>query len=232
MSHELRTPLNGIIGFSEFLHDERPGPLNGKQKEYLNDILMSGRHLLQLINDILDLSKVEAGRMEFFPERFDVAEVVEEARVALSPQAEAAGIRIDTVSSAQHAPVELDRQKLKQVLLNLLSNAVKFTPAGGRVEVGHGIAADGMLELWVEDSGIGIQPEDLGKLFVEFQQLDSGTSRRYGGTGLGLALVKRIVELQGGRIAVRSEPGRGSVFTVRLPSESAKADAPRVEAGP
>ncbi len=225
MSHELRTPLNGIIGFSEFLHDERPGAINAKQKEYLNDILMSGRHLLQLINDILDLSKVEAGRMEFFPERFDAAKVVEEACIAISPLATQGGIQVEYPSAGRPAPVDLDRQKLKQVLLNLLSNAVKFTPTGGRVAIVHAVSADGFLEVSVEDSGIGIEPEHLGQLFVEFQQIDSGTSRRYGGTGLGLALVKRIVELQGGAIGVQSQPGRGSVFTVRLPFEAGKACA-------
>lgn len=225
MSHELRTPLNGIIGFSEFLHGERPGALNPKQKEYLNDILMSGRHLLQLINDILDLSKVEAGRMELFPERFDVAQAIEEVRIAISPLATKGGIQVDHPSAGRRIAVELDRQKLRQVLLNLLSNAVKFTPPGGRIAVVHAIDANDWLEISVEDSGIGIKPEDLGQLFVEFQQIDSGTSRRYGGTGLGLALVKRIVELQGGTIAVQSEPGSGSVFTVRLPRQTIKSNA-------
>lgn len=229
MSHELRTPLNGIIGFSEFLHDERPGTLNPKQKEYINDILMSGRHLLQLINDILDLSKVEAGRMELFPERFELAQAIDEVCTAISPLAAKGGIEVDCPSAGRRFDVELDRQKLKQVLLNLLSNAVKFTPSGGRIAIAHAVDADDWLEISVEDSGIGIKPEHLGQLFVEFQQIDSGTSRRYGGTGLGLALVKRIVELQGGTITVESQPGSGSVFTVRLPRHTSKSAAPSRE---
>jgi protein-histidine pros-kinase len=223
MSHELRTPLNGIIGFSEFLYDEKPGRLNAKQKEYLHDILSSGRHLLQLINDILDLSKVEAGRMELYPERFDLPALIEETCATISPLAVEKEIRIRT-SGADGMQVELDRQKLKQVLLNLLSNAVKFTPAGGRIEVRHALEPGGGLRIEVADSGIGIRPEDLGKLFVEFQQIDGGAGRRYGGTGLGLALVKRIVELQGGAVEVTSEPGRGSCFAVRLPVASAHSE--------
>jgi len=217
MSHELRTPLNGIIGFSEFLVDEKPGKLNDKQKEYLNDILNSGQHLLQLINDVLDLSKVEAGKMELYPETFTLSKAVDEVCSVISPLAKKKNIAIHQEISPAVGSVTLDQQKFKQVLYNLLSNAVKFTDDGGRVEIVAGPHESNRLRLRVRDTGIGIIPEDLGKLFVEFQQLDSGSARRYEGTGLGLALTKKIVEFQHGTIAVESAPGKGSTFTVILP---------------
>jgi protein-histidine pros-kinase len=217
MSHELRTPLNGIIGFSEFLVDEKPGPLNAKQKEYLGDILNSGRHLLQLINDVLDLSKVEAGKMELHPEMFAVGRAVEEVCSVISPLANQKGIAIGFQIEATVSSITLDRHKFMQVLYNLLSNAVKFTQEGGhvRIIVDHG--GPHTLRVCVRDTGIGISPNDFGKLFVEFQQLDSSATRRFGGTGLGLALTKKIIEFQRGSINVESELGQGSVFTVLLP---------------
>ncbi len=217
MSHELRTPLNAIIGFSEFLVDEKPGALNAKQKEYLNDILSSGRHLLQLINDVLDLSKVEAGRMELFPETFGLARAVEEVCSILSPLAKEKNITLRSAIAPAVATVTLDQQRFKQVLYNLLSNGVKFTEEGGSVDVVAAPCGEDRFELQVRDTGIGIAREDLEKLFVEFQQLDSSLARRHQGTGLGLALTKKLVELQQGTIAVASEPGRGSTFTVVLP---------------
>jgi protein-histidine pros-kinase len=215
MSHELRTPLNGIIGFSELLVDEKPGPLNAKQKQYLNDVLASGRHLLQLINDVLDLSKVEAGRMELHPEDFMLSEAIDEVCSGISPLAAQNAIRIEKEIAGPFT-VHLDRQKLVQVLYNLLSNAVKFTEQGS-VRVSADLPQANLLRLKVSDSGIGIRPADLQRLFVEFQQLDSGSARRYGGTGLGLSLTKRIVEFQGGTITVESKEGTGSIFTVTLP---------------
>ena len=222
MSHELRTPLNGIIGFSEFLIDEKPGAINAKQKEYLGDILTSGKHLLQLINDVLDLSKVEAGKMELFPEEFTVAEAVAEVYSVVSSMAMKKRIVVRHNIATAIDQVLLDRQKFIQVLYNLLSNAVKFTNDGGRVFVDIELRDQGehheqQLRLLVRDTGIGIRTEDLGKLFVEFQQLDSSTARRYQGTGLGLALTKKIIEFQGGEIAVTSEFGSGSTFEVLLP---------------
>lgn len=218
MSHELRTPLNGIIGFAELLHDEKAGPVTAKQKSYLGDVLSSGRHLLRLINDVLDLSKVEAGRMDLFPEEFVLSEAVEEASLALVPAAEAKRLTLRRNVPPDLGPVRLDRQKLQQVLHNLLSNAVKFTDEGGRIEVRARQLPGGLLEIAVEDTGIGIHPGDLDKLFREFQQLDSGAARRFQGTGLGLALTRKLVELQGGTVAVTSEPGRGSTFVVHLPA--------------
>ncbi len=223
MSHELRTPLNGIIGFSEFLADEKPGPLNAKQKEYLGDILSSGRHLLQLINDVLDLSKIEAGKMELFPQPFSLRKAIEDACALLSPLALTKNIQIKRQVSADLDEVVLDPQKFSQVLYNLLSNAVKFTDEGGLVEVAAARTPSGDFSLQVSDSGIGIKTQDFPRLFIEFQQLDASAARRYQGTGLGLALTKKIVEFQQGTISVTSEPGKGSVFTVAMPLPDPRA---------
>jgi protein-histidine pros-kinase len=218
MSHELRTPLNGIIGFSEFLIDEKPGPLNAKQKDYLNDVLTSGQHLLRLINDILDLSKIEAGKMEVIPECFELSHAIEEVCSVVSPLARRKNITLHQRVAPGVGTLVLDRGKLVQILYNLVSNALKFTDQGGEVVVAADLPdAAQQLQLTVRDSGIGIQPGDLDKLFVDFQQLESGATRRYGGTGLGLALIKRLAEVQNGSIHVTSEPGRGSAFTVLLP---------------
>jgi protein-histidine pros-kinase len=222
MSHELRTPLNGIIGFSEFLVDEKPGALNVKQKEYLGDILNSGRHLLQLINDVLDLSKVESGKMELFPEAFALSTALEEVCSVVSSMARKKNITVRRQVAATIDRVVLDRQKFVQVLYNLLSNAVKFTDDGGEVQIRADVNGAAELRMQVRDSGIGIKAEDFGKLFVEFQQLDSSAARRYQGTGLGLALTKKIVEFQRGSISVESEPGKGSTFTIFLPLDTQK----------
>jgi PAS domain S-box-containing protein len=217
MSHELRTPLNGIIGFSEFLVDGKPGELNPKQREYLQDILSSGRHLLQLINDVLDLAKIEAGRIQFMPEKFPLRTAIDEACAVTGPMARTKIIEVVTTVSAELNGVVLDPVRFKQVVYNLLSNALKFTDRGGRVEIFCQPAETGRFRLAVKDSGIGIKPEDLSRLFREFEQIDSGRGRRYEGTGLGLALTRRLVELQGGEISVESESGKGSTFTVTLP---------------
>ncbi len=220
MSHELRTPLNGIIGFSEFLIDEKAGALNARQKEYLTDVLASGRHLLRLINDVLDLSKIEAGKMDLVEETFDLAAAVEEVCAVVSPIAQTKAITLHGEVSDQLTTVKLDRHKFMQILYNLLSNALKFTQAGG--EVSLSLEREGAeLRLQVRDTGIGIHAADLPKLFLEFQQLDSGTGRRHDGTGLGLVLTKRLAELHGGSVRVASEIGKGSVFTVKLPLAAA-----------
>lgn len=218
MSHELRTPLNGIIGFSEFLVDEKPGPLNARQREYLNDVLNSGRHLLQLINDVLDLSKVEVGKMELFPELFLLPEAIHEVVSVVSPMAREKRIEIRTVVAPAIDTVLLDQHKFRQVLYNLLSNAVKFTEDGGSVDVAADPHGERGVRIEVRDTGVGIRAEDIDRLFVEFQQLDSSAARRYAGTGLGLALTRKIVELQQGRVEVKSEPGVGTTFTVVLPN--------------
>jgi PAS domain S-box-containing protein len=217
MSHELRTPLNSIIGFSEFLVDQKPGPLNPKQREYLGDILNSGRHLLQLINDILDLSKVESGKMELSIETFGVDQAVAEVCAIIAPTARKKGISVETDLTPAGIGVTLDQQRFKQILYNLLSNAVKFTADGGTVQLLTNRHGGDEFKIQVKDTGIGIKSEDVPKLFTEFTQLDSSAGRRYEGTGLGLALTKKIVELQGGRIWVNSEFGMGTTFVVVLP---------------
>ena len=217
MSHELRTPLNGIIGYAEFLVDGKPGTINPKQKECLEDILNSGKHLLQLISDILDLAKVGAGKIEFFPERFSLRKAIEEACAVAKPIAQKKHIPIDLTVAPEIGDVTLDQQKFKQVIYNLLSNAVKFSHDGGKVEIRVAMHDAHRFKLAVVDNGIGINEEDLKRLYMPFEQIESGASRRHEGTGLGLALTRKIVELQGGRISVESEFGKGSTFTVALP---------------
>jgi signal transduction histidine kinase len=217
MSHELRTPLNAIIGFTEFLIDEKPGPLRPKQKEYLGDVLNSGRHLLQLINDVLDLAKIEAGKMELHPEVFSVLKAVEEVTAVIQGVAQKKRISVHLEIGDGLDGVILDQHKFKQVLYNLLSNAVKFTDDDGKVDVCARGLGPLQFEVRVTDTGIGIKAEDMDRLFTEFEQLDSGIARQFEGTGLGLALTKRIVEFQGGHITVESVLGEGSVFSFVLP---------------
>ena len=216
MSHELRTPLNAIIGFSEVLLERMFGELNPKQEEYLQDIMTSGRHLLSLINDILDLSKVEAGRMELDLGQFDLPAALDNCRTLVRERAGRHGIALDLAVDERVGQIVADERKVRQVLLNLLSNAVKFTPEGGRVAIGA-VRADGGVEIAVSDTGIGIAPEDQETIFEEFRQAGSDYVRKREGTGLGLALAKRFVELHGGRIWVKSEVGRGSTFTFTIP---------------
>ncbi len=214
MSHELRTPLNAIIGFSEVLLQQIFGDVNAKQHEYLEDVLSSGKHLLSLINDILDLSKIEAGRMELELSRFSLANAIESGLVIVRERAARHGIRVSTALPPDLPEVEADERKAKQILFNLLSNAVKFTPDGGAVEVSA--AREGELaRVSVRDTGIGIAPEDQARVFEEFRQVGRERSRE--GTGLGLTLTKRFVELHGGRIWLESTPGKGSVFSFTLP---------------
>jgi PAS domain S-box-containing protein len=217
MSHELRTPLNAIIGFSELMHDGKVGPVSEEHREYLGDILASSRHLLQLINDILDLSKVESGKMDFYPEAIDVAKLVGEVRDILRTLAAEKRIAIDVTVEPAVSEVFADPSKLKQVLYNYLSNALKFTPDEGRIRVAVLTETSETFRLEVQDTGIGIRSEDLARLFVEFQQLDASAAKKYPGTGLGLALTKRIVEAQSGRVGVESEVGKGSTFFAVLP---------------
>ncbi|PZR75883.1 MAG: PAS domain-containing sensor histidine kinase [Chthoniobacterales bacterium] len=222
MSHELRTPLNGIIGFTEFLVDGKPGPLNPKQTEYLGDILNSGKHLLQLINDVLDLAKVESGKVELFPENFALAQAIDEVCAVATPIARKKRIQVTITVAPELGRVTLDQQKFKQVLYNLVSNGIKFTDDGGSVEISAEPLDADWFKLSVKDSGIGIKPEDIKRLFREFEQLESGAARRYEGTGLGLALTRKIVEVQGGVISVESELTKGSTFNVVLPIVSSE----------
>jgi PAS domain S-box-containing protein len=215
VSHELRTPLNGIIGFSELMYDAKLGPVSEDHKDVLNDILTSARHLLQLINDILDLSKVEAGKMEFRPESSRIDTLVFEVRDVVRPLAEKKHLRL-MIDVPANLTAVVDPSRFKQVLYNYLSNAVKFTPESGLVEVRITLEESSSFRLEVEDTGIGISPEELSKLFQEFQQLPNSRKAEQG-TGLGLALTRHIVEAQGGSVSVRSVPGSGSVFSAVFP---------------
>jgi two-component system, NtrC family, sensor kinase len=216
MSHELRTPLNAILGFSEVLAERMFGEVNEKQAEYLQDILSSGRHLLSLINDILDLSKVEAGRLELELGRFHLPSALDNALTLVRERATRHGITLTQSVAAGVGDIVADERKVKQILLNLLSNAVKFTPEGGRVGLAA-TAAEGVITIAVSDTGIGIAPEDQATIFEEFRQVGREDARKQEGTGLGLTLAKKFVELHGGRIWVQSEVGKGSTFTFTLP---------------
>ena len=217
MSHELRTPLNAIIGFTEMMYDGEVENGSETQHEYLGDVLSSSRHLLQLINDVLDLAKVQAGKMTFSPEQVHLEQLVGEVRDTLRLLIQEKRLRFETEIDATLSPVVIDPSKLKQVLYNYLSNAFKFTPDEGRIMVRIKPDGEDTLLIEVEDSGIGIPPEDLGRLFAEFQQLDAGMAKKHRGTGLGLALTRSIVEAQGGRVGVRSLRGQGSTFFASLP---------------
>jgi protein-histidine pros-kinase len=217
MSHELRTPLNGIIGFAEFLSDGKPGPLNDKQKEYLGDILNSGRHLLHLINDMLDLVKIQAGRVDLVPETFSLTEAINEVCTGVHPLAVSKDIDVRVTIDKSVDSVTLDKQRFKQILFNLLSNALKFTDDHGHVGIDVTAVDRERFRLVVSDDGIGIRDEDISRLFTEFEQLETGTARRFGGTGLGLALTRKLVDLHSGDIEVESEFGKGSRFGVVLP---------------
>jgi len=217
MSHELRTPLNAIIGFAELLHDGQVDHDSPQHKEFLGDILTSGRHLLQLINDVLDLAKVEAGKLDFRPENVDVGKLIGEVISISRTTSAKKNINVELVADPSLTGIVIDPSRFKQVAYNYLSNALKFTPDGGRVIVRLQAEGPQLFRLEVEDTGVGIAPEDLGRLFVEFQQLEGGASKRHQGTGLGLALTRRLVEAQGGAVGVRSTPGKGSVFHATLP---------------
>ena len=224
VSHELRTPLNSIIGFSELLQDRAFGELNEKQKQYVKFIHSSGVHLLQLINSILDLSKIEAGRMEVVPEEFVLTDMLSEILATIKPLAHKKNITIEMKDTPASPVIVADKAKFKQIMLNLLSNAVKFNVDGGKVivdwdikEEPKGTEFERYLYISVEDTGIGIKENDLDRIFKEFEQLEPTITREHGGTGLGLALTKKLVELHNGEIWVESEFGKGSKFTVKLP---------------
>jgi len=215
MSHELRTPLNAIIGFSEVLSEKMFGELNEKQEEYSRDIHASGQHLLSLINDILDLSKIEAGRMELELSDFHLPTALDSAMTLVRERAGRRSIALHTNIDDRLGQIQADERKVRQVVLNLLSNAIKFTPEGGRIEVGA-VSKDGLVEVSVSDTGVGIAPEDQEAVFEEFRQVGTA-DKKVEGTGLGLTLCRKFVELHGGRIWVKSEVGEGSTFTLTIP---------------
>ena len=217
MSHELRTPLNAIIGFSELMYDGKVGVMAANHQEYLGDILTSSKHLLQLINDVLDLAKVESGKMEFHYEPVILPKIIGEVRDVLRTLMSRKRINVTVDVDEQVTDVITDSAKLKQVLYNYLSNALKFTPEEGSVNIRALAEGPDFFRIDVRDSGIGIKQEDMHRLFIEFQQLDASMAKKYQGTGLGLALTKRMAEAQGGRVEVNSQFGKGSVFSVVLP---------------
>jgi signal transduction histidine kinase len=218
MSHELRTPLNAVIGFAELLSNETFGPIgDARYREYAVEIRQSGAHLLDLINDVLDLSKLDAGRLELSEEEIDPHRVVEDAIAMLRMQAEEAGVSLDVAVDPRLPTLVVDRRRVRQVLVNLISNAIKFTPEGGKVTVGafrHG----GSLTIAVADTGIGIAPEDIPKALERFGQIDSTLSRKYEGTGLGLPLSKRLMELHDGTLEIESAVGAGTNVSVTFPA--------------
>jgi signal transduction histidine kinase len=218
MSHELRTPLNAIIGFSEVLSERMFGELNEKQEEYLRDIYASGQHLLSLINDILDLSKIEAGRMELEVTDFDLPTAIDNALILVRERAGRRSIVLHMSIDERLGEVRADEGKIRQVVLNLLSNAIKFTPEGGQIEL-QAIPKDPLVEVSVSDTGVGIAPEDQEKVFEEFRQVGTA-DKKAEGTGLGLTLCRKFIELHGGRIWVKSQLGAGSTFTFTIPARS------------
>lgn len=233
VSHELRTPLNSIIGFSELLLERAFGDLNERQAQYVEYVHSSGGHLLQLINNILDLSKIEAGRMELSPEEISIMEVLGEILGIIRPLAHEKKITIESKTVPASPKLYADKAKFKQIMMNLLSNAVKFNTVGGKITVDwdiveepNGMKMERFLVFMIKDTGIGIKESDKEKLFKEFEQIDSSITREYGGTGLGLVLTKRLVELHNGEIWVESEPGKGSVFSIKLPQGTEEMDVP------
>jgi signal transduction histidine kinase len=216
MSHELRTPLNAIIGFSEIIRDRLFGNATDKYTDYASDIVSSANHLLSIINDILDVSKIEAGQMELYEDEVDLSRVTDGVVKLLRQKIDAA--KVSLIVETDGLPlIRADERKLKQILMNLLSNAVKFTPPGGIVAILNYLNENGDLAIVVRDSGIGMAPDDIPKALAAFGQVDSTLARKHEGTGLGLPLVKALVEIHGGQFALSSELGRGTSAVVVLP---------------
>jgi signal transduction histidine kinase len=222
MSHELRTPLNAIIGFSEVLYDQKFGPLNETQRDYLNDVLESSKHLLSLINDILDLAKVESGKMELALSNFSLKELLEHSLIFIKEKAFKQNIELSLGIAEEVGYIRADERKVRQIVFNLLSNAIKFTLDGGKIGI-HARIIGFEAEVSVWDTGIGIAPEDQSKLFEEFVQLENTRTKQYKGSGLGLSLAKKLVTLHGGKIWIESEgKGKGSIFKFTLPIRGEK----------
>jgi signal transduction histidine kinase len=216
MSHELRTPLNAVIGFSDLLLERMFGEMNAKQENYIRNIQTSGKHLLSLINDILDLAKIEAGRMELNVSSVHIPSALQNAMMLIRERAQRQNIELSCIVDPQIAEIPADERKFKQIMLNLLTNAVKFTPGGGRVDVDARLQ-NGHLEVSVKDTGVGIAEQNREAVFEEFRQVGRQYPGKQEGTGLGLALTRRFVELHGGTITLESELGKGSIFTFTIP---------------
>ena len=216
MSHELRTPLNSVIGFADVLQSERIGKLTEKQARYVTNILTGGKDLLSLINDILDLSKIEAGKLELALSEFSFPKLIESIKVLLKELAFKGNITMNSRIAPEISVIKADERKIKQIMYNLLSNAIKFTPEGGKVDIEADIK-DKELRVSVADTGIGIKEEDMDRLFGAFLQIESEYTQKHGGTGLGLILAKALVQLHHGKIWVESEFGKGSTFTFTIP---------------
>ena len=219
MSHELRTPLNAVIGFAEIMYGEVFGPLgDARYSEYAADIRDSGQHLLNLINDLLDVSKIEFGKVELSEETVDLAATIDSCMRLMRDRADQAGLQLSAHTPPDLPYLHADGRRLKQILLNLVSNAVKFTPAGGEVTIRASVEDDGGMKITISDTGIGIAPQDLAKALQPFGQIDSRMARKYQGSGLGLPLTKSMIELHGGTLQLESEVGRGTTVTLRLPA--------------
>jgi len=217
MSHELRTPLNSILGFTQIMREGNPENLNEKHRHYLDNVISSGNHLLKLINEILDLSKIESGKIEIAREKIDIHKIIEESIIMIKEKAEANNIFLRTEFDIQIDSINADKLKIKQILFNLLSNAMKFSKKEGGTVTIRTKKEENIAKISISDTGIGIKNEDMHKLFKEFTQLDAGYSRAYGGTGLGLTISKKLVELHGGKISVDSVFGEGTTFTISMP---------------
>jgi signal transduction histidine kinase len=227
MSHELRTPLTSIIGFSELIQDGEAGPVTPKQKEYLEHALASARQLLQLVNDLLDLARIESGKVDLFPEQVDPAAVIQDVRGMLRAEAETKRIEVTSEVDPTLGEVLLDPRRLRQVVQHYLSNALKFTDEGGRVTIRVRAQPPSHFRLEVEDTGLGIAAVDRQGLFTSFHQVDNGLTRKHQGTGVGLALTRRLVEAQEGWVGVESTPGEGSLFFAVLPLVAPPDTLPR-----
>jgi two-component system cell cycle sensor histidine kinase PleC len=226
MSHELRTPLNAILGFSEIISQECFGPVGSERyRDYAGDIHTSGAHLLSLINDLLDVAKIEAGRMDISPNALDAGRIFDVALKLINTKAREKDQALVITIEPAAPPLYADERALKQILINLVSNAVKFTPLGGRIDVIGGLAANGDFQITVRDNGPGIPPDKLGQIFTPFNQVDNRFDRQAGGTGLGLALVRGLAELHGGRAWMESEYGKGCSVFVSLPIKRPEAGA-------
>jgi len=217
-SHELRTPLNAIIGFSEMIRDAMMGPIDTRYRDYGNDIAGAGRHLQKVINDILDISKVESGRLELHEEVVSIEESLQECGRIIAAMAKLASVTLEIEAHETFPLLRFDPIRFRQILLNLMSNAVKFTPAGGHVSVSASVAKDAIV-IAVADTGIGMRREDIAIALKPFRQIDSALSRRFDGTGLGLPLAKALTELHGGTLEIESAPGEGTTVRLRLPHE-------------